>query len=190
MSKKLVLLLALVMSFSLVAFGCGGGKTKIEVKTPEQAAKMEGDPVQNLAVKEKEWLGRLDAVRGDISKSYSEWEQGKTTKEDFMNQLKKSNGTVRGMSKEYDLHMEANPFPADRKNEEFYKDGLAYGNKLRKTANDFIFMATEGILDTQTKKLKPLTDEQIKGLYQNYMANKYDEYRAKLVPALDKVNKK
>lgn len=190
MKKKILLLLALVISFSLVAFGCGGSKTKVEVKTPEQAAKMEGDPVQNLAIKEKEWLSRLDAVHSEISKSYTAWQQGKATKEDFLNQLKKSKDTVRGLIKEYDLHMDVNLFPESAKNEAIYKDGLAYGKKIRKTVNDFIFMATEGILDAQTNKFKPLTDDQIKDVYQRYMVERYNEYKAKLQPALDKANKK
>lgn len=190
MKKKILLLLALVMSIGLVVMGCSQSKTKVEVKTPEEAARMEGDPVQNLAIKEKEWLRRLDAVRGEISQSFTAWEQGKATKEEFMNQLAKSKGTVKALIKEYDLHMDVNLFPADKENEEVYKNGLVYGKKLRTTVNNFIFMATEGIMNAETNKLKKLTDEQIKDVYKNYMVEKYDEYKAKLEPALEKVNKK
>lgn len=190
MKKNIVWLLALVAVFSLVIVGCSQSRTKVEVKTPEEAAKMEGDPVQNLSMKETEWLKRLDSVRGEIGQSFKAWEQGKATKEDFMNQLKKSNNTVKSLRKEYDLHMEVNPFPEDKKNEAVYKDGLDYGKKLRTNVNNFIFMATEGIMDAQTNKIKSLTDEQIKDLYKNYMVEKYDEYRAKLQPALEKAGKK
>lgn len=179
-------MLVLVMSIGLITMGCSQSKTKVEVKTPEEAARMEGDPVQNLIIKEKEWLVRLDAVREEINQSFTAWEQGKATKEDVMNQLTKSKATVRGLIKEYDLHMEVNPFPADKENEEVYKDGLAYGKKLRTTVNNFIFMATEGIMDAQTNKLKKLTDDQIKDVYKNFMIEKYDEYKAKLQPALEK----
>jgi len=187
--KRILLLLALVMSIGLLVMGCSQSKTKIEVKTPEEAARMEGDPVQNLAIKEKEWLGRLDAVRGEISRSFTAWEQGKATKEEFLKQLSTSKAAVRGLIKEYDLHMEVNYFPEDKKNEDIYKDGLAYGDKLRTTVNNFIFMATEGIMDAQTNKLKKLTDDQIKDLYKNYMVEKYDEYRTKLEAALEKGKK-
>lgn len=182
MKKKLLLLLSLLMVVSLVFSGCGESKTKVEVKTPEEAAKMEGDPVQNLTIKEKEWLARLDAVRGEISKSYTGWEQGTVTKEEFMEQLNKSLGAVKGLSKEYDLHTEVNAMPNE--NDEIYKDGLAYGEKLRTTVNNFIFTATEGIIDQETKKFKPLNDDQIKDLYNRYMIERYDEYKAKLQPAL------
>ncbi|SHK77648.1 hypothetical protein [Desulforamulus aeronauticus] len=191
MKKKILLLLALSLSLSLVLFGCGGSSKEIvEVKTPEEAAKMEGDPIQNLALKEKQWLSQLDVVRSEISKSYDDWEQGKISKEDFLGQLNKSKETIKPLIKDYDLHMEVNAFPEDSKNEEIYKDGLAYGDKLRAIVNNFIFMATEGIMDSQTNKLKPLTDDQIKDVYKKYMVERYDEYKAKLSPALENAAKK
>ena len=189
LKKKILLLLVLSLSLSLMLFGCGGSKTTVEVKTPEEAAKMEGDPIQNLALKEKEWFSSLDVVRGEISKSYGDWEQGKSSKEDFLGQLNKSKATVKFLMKDYDLHMEVNAFPEDRKNEEVYKNGLAYGKKLRTNVNNFIFMATEGIMDSQTNKMKQLTDDQIKAIYKKYMVERYDEYKAKLSPALEKAAK-
>lgn len=190
MKKKILLLLVLSVSLSLALFGCGGSKAIVEVKSPEEAAKMEGDPIQNLALKEKEWINRLDVVRSEISKSYGDWEQGKISKEDFLGQLNKSKETIKPLIKDYDLHMEVNAFPEDSKNEEVYKDGLAYGKKLRTNVNNFIFMATEGIMDSQTNKLKPLTEDQIKDVYKKYMVERYDEYKAKLSPALEKAAKK
>ena len=186
LKKKILLLVVFVMSLSLFLFGCGEkSNVKVEVQSPEEAARMEGDPIQNLAIKEKEWLGRLDAVREDIKNSYTAWEQEKATKEEFIQQLDGSMDQVKGIKKDYDLHMEVNPFPADKENEEVYKDGLAYGKKLRTNVNNFIFMVTDGIMDAETNKLKPLTDEQIKDLYQNYMVEKYDQYKSKLEPALE-----
>ncbi|ABO51607.1 hypothetical protein Dred_3105 [Desulforamulus reducens MI-1] len=188
MKKKIVALLAMLMLVSLVLSGCGESKVKVEVKTSEEAAKMEGDPLQNLAIKEQEWLGQLEVIRGDINKSFADWEQGKATKEEFKNQLNKSMAGIKNLRKQYDLHTEVNQLPNE--NEEMYKNGLVYGKKLRTTVNNFIFMTTEGIMDTETKKLKPLDDEQIKGLYKKYMVEKYDEYKGKLEPALEKLNKK
>lgn len=190
LKKKILLLLALSLSLSLVLFGCGGGKATVTVQTPEEAAKMEGDPLENLATKEAQWLSRLDAVRGEISKSYGDWEQGKISKEDFLAQLNNSNATVKALRKDYELHMEVNAFPEALENEGVYKDGLAYGKKLRTNVNNFIFMATDGIMDSQTNKVKPLTDEQIKDVYKKYMVERYDEYKAKLTPALEKTAKK
>ncbi|MEG6523096.1 hypothetical protein [Desulfotomaculum sp. 1211_IL3151] len=182
MKKKVLLLLSLLMVVSLFFSGCGESKAKVEVKTPEEAARMEGDPVQNLTIKEKEWLARLDTVREEISKSYTGWEQGTVTKEDFMKQLNKSMDAVKQIRKDYDLHTEVNAMPNE--NEEVYKNSLAYGKKLRTNVNNFIFMATEGILDAETNKLRSLNDEQIKDVYGRYMIEKYDEYKAKLQPAL------
>lgn len=183
-------MLVLAMSISLLLTGCGESKVKVEVQSPEEAAKMEGDPVQNLAIKEKEWLSRLEAVREDIKKSYTDWEQGKVTREEFTKQLDNSMKTVRNISKDYDLHMEVNVFPADKENEAVYRDGLVYGKKLRKTVNNFIFMVTDGVMDAQTNKLKQLTDDQVKDLYKKYMVERYEEYKAKLEPALEKANQK
>ncbi|WP_273484633.1 hypothetical protein [Desulforamulus ruminis] len=190
MKKKFIWLLVLIIAFSLVAVGCGQSKVQVEVQSPEEAAKMEGDPLQNLAIKEKQWLGSLDSAHAEIAQSFTDWEQGKITKEDFMNQLKKTNGRIKSLIKAYDLHMEVNYFPEDEKNEAVYKDGLSYGDKLRTIVNNFIFMSTDGILDSETKELKPLTDDQIKDLYKNYMVEKYNDYRAKLEPALKEANKK
>ncbi|MEG6512220.1 hypothetical protein V6C32_09880 [Desulforamulus ruminis] len=190
MKKKFVCLLILVTAFSLMAVGCGQAKAQVEIKSPEEAVKMEGDPLKNLAIKEKQWLSSLDSARAEIAQSFTDWEQGNITREDFTNQLKKSNGRVKVLMKEYDLHMDANPFPEDRKKEAVYKDGLAYGKKLRTTVNNFIFRSTEGILDFETKEFKLLTDDQIKGLYESDMVGKYDEYRAKLEPALKEAEKK
>ena len=190
MKKKFIWLLVLIIAFSLVAVGCGQSKVQVEVQSPEEAAKMEGDPLQNLAIKEKQWLGSLDSVRGDIAQSFIDWEQGKINRENFINQLKEPNVRVKGLIKQYNLHMEANLFPEEKKDETVYKDGLAYGKKLRTTVNNFIFMSTDGITDPETKKLKTLTDDQVKELYNNYMVEKYDEYRAKLESALEEVDKK
>lgn len=190
MKKKILLLLALSLSLSLLLFGCGESKVTVTVQTPEEAAKMEGDPLENLATKEAQWLIQLDAVREEITKSYGDWEQGKISKEDFLDQLKKSNSKVRSLAKEYDLHMEVNDFPETLESEEVYRGGLAYGEKLRTTVNNFIFMATDGIMDSQTNQIKPLTDEQIKDVYNKYMIERYDKYKAKLTPALEKMTKK
>ncbi|GAB6179369.1 hypothetical protein JCM14036_06880 [Desulfotomaculum defluvii] len=178
MKKKVLLILGLLMLVSLVFSGCGESNSKVNVKTPEEAARMEGDPVQNLTIKEKEWLDRLDAVREEISNSFTGWEQGTVTKEDFMKQLDKSMGDVKQLRKEYELHTEVNAMPNE--NEKIYKDSLAYGKKLRTNVNNFIFMSTDGILDAETNKLRTLNDEQIKEAYKKYMIEKYDEYKAKL----------
>ncbi|GAB6159349.1 hypothetical protein JCM39194_25500 [Desulfotomaculum varum] len=186
MRKRIWLCLLLVMVVGLLVMGCGQSKTKVEVKTPEEAARMEGDPVQNLIIKEKEWLGRLEAEHAKIGSSFNAWQQGRATREDFTQQLIKSKKVVRGLIKEYDLHMEVNYFPEDKKNQAVYQEGLIYGDKLRTTVNNFIFMATEGVMDDETKKLKPLTDEQVKELYQKYMVEKYDDYKARLTTVLEK----
>ncbi|CCO07616.1 hypothetical protein [Desulforamulus hydrothermalis] len=186
MRKKITLWLVLIMAAGLLVMGCGQSKTKVEVKTPEEAARMEGDPVQNLIIKEREWLGRLDAEHAKIGSLFSAWQQGQATREDFMQQLTKSKRVVRGLIKEYDLHMEVNSFPEDKKNQAVYQEGLAYGDKLRTAVNNFIFMATEGVMDAETKQLKPLTDEQVKELYQKYMVEKYEDYKAKLTAVLEK----
>lgn len=190
LKKKLLLLLVLSLSLSLMLFGCGGSKVNVTVQTPEEAAKMEGDPLENLATKEAQWLVQLDAVRDEISKSYGDWEQGNISKEDFLAQLKKSNAKVKSLAQEYDLHMEVNDFPETLESEEIYRNGLAYGKKLRTTVNNFIFMATDGIMDMETNKIRQLTDEQIKGVYENFMVERYDQYKAKLTPALEKMANK
>ncbi|AQS60335.1 hypothetical protein [Desulforamulus ferrireducens] len=184
-NKKLVLLISIII-LSLVAVGCGGGKTKNEVLTPEQAAVMEGDPLKNLITKEKEWLNQMDKVRDEIKNAYTDWEQGKITREQFNERLNGPKEIVKGVFKDYDLHMEVNPFPEELKRQELYKDGLVNGKELRKFVNNFIFMAQDGIMDAETKTIKYLTDEQVKDVYQNFMVEKYDEYKQKLETALEK----
>ncbi len=187
-NKKVVLLISMLI-LSLVVAGCGGGKTKNEVKTPEQAAVMEGDPLQNLITKEKEWFTRLDGVRGDVKNIYTDWEQGKISREQFIEKLNGPKAAVNGMIKDYDLHMEVNPFPEELKQQELYKNGLANGEEMRKIVNNFIFLIQEGMMDIETHKLKQLTDDQIKGAYQDFLIEKYDGYKQKLEPALKEAAK-
>lgn len=185
MQKKLVLFLVLVMSLGFFTFGCGSN-VKMEVQSTEEAAKMEGDPVENLAIKEKQWLEKLDAVREKIKLSYNDWEQGKVSREEFIKQLVSQGKKIRSLNKQYENHIEYNPIPPERLEEETYKN-LKYGDKLRTEVNNFIFLVTEGIVDKETNKVNPATDDQIKSLFQKKIIERYDRYKTNLEPALTNV---
>ncbi|RYD07055.1 hypothetical protein N752_00300 [Desulforamulus aquiferis] len=148
--------------------------------SPEEAAYMEGDPIENLVKKETEWLGRLEVVKEEIDSAYSGWDQGNISKEEYLNKLSSNMNIVREIAKEYDLHMEVNTFPTDVMNQEVYQDGLAYGEKLRTTVNNYIYMVTRGIREMETGNLKALDDDQIKGLHERQMVETYNDYKTKL----------
>ena len=104
-------------------------------------------------------VGTVRGYSWCINKSFADWEQGKATKEEFKNQLNKSMAGIKNLRKQYDLHTEVNQLPNE--NEEMYKNGLVYGKKLVTQSTILSFMTTEGIMETENKKVEPLHDEHI-----------------------------
>lgn len=186
MNKKYICLLLFVALLTVFAMGCNDSKAKVEIKTQQDAAKMEGDPVKNLAIKEKEWLVKLDQVSNQINQAYTAWEQGKTTRQDFEAELSKAKKEVNAIKEKYEIHLEANPIPAEREQDAV---GLMYGKKLRTTLNNFIFIAIDGIKDSKSDQIKKVTDEQLKGTHQTMMVDRYQKYRDKLETAIEQILK-
>lgn len=130
MKKRFLWILFISLSISVLLAGCGGSELKTKVQTPEEAAKMQGDPLQNLAAKEEKWLDKLDKVHSAVAESYKQWEQGKLTRQLLNEQLDKEYNKVRALKKSYDMHIKANPLPPEAKDEKVYYQGLQYGKKI------------------------------------------------------------
>ncbi len=186
MKKTHVSMIILTAILSILFAGCGP-KLQVEVQDPKSALKMEGDPIENLALKESQWLDRVDAVYNDVEESFSQWNKGEITKEQFINQLNQHNTILKSIKQEYNDYIDANSLTEEMKSLQIYKDGLVYGKKMRSELNNFIFRATEGVIDAKTNELTPLTDDQIKKMHEYMLTDKYNSYKEKLEVCLDEL---
>lgn len=182
---------AAVIATSLV--GCGSTTTtsnsskqtkqepKSQATTTSSEQKQKSPSLKEIALKEKDWLAKLDQIVKQIRSDYAQWENGNITKEQLTKKLLVQKQKVKELRDQEEQYYLSFTLPDEIKNNKDYYKGLYYGYSLRLNVFSFLTYATDSV--------KPLTDTELKDMYQTEMETGFNRKLGLIEPAIDKLTK-
>ncbi|RJQ25524.1 MAG: hypothetical protein C4589_11010 [Peptococcaceae bacterium] len=155
------LLLATILLLLMFVFGCSGS-----------------NELKDFASKEKDWLNQLQPIVAQIRIDYASWESGQISKEQLSEKLSIHYPKVKELRNQYSQYRSDVKLSDKAKKDDLYTKGLGYGDSIRLNVESFLFYAT-----------KPISDSDLKQLYETEMKKGYNRKLELLQSAIDKLLK-
>ena len=172
----LLILCLLALTTTMLFSGCQKTEDKTDAKYQ----------LKELAKNEKQWLAETEPLGEKTKSLYTKWANNEITRDEMEQQYKDIYNKLRGVKDKYEEYLNKNPLSKETENNPDYKEGLIYGKKARSELNNFLFTVTEGFVDSSTKEMTKVNEQQLKLLFKNRIEKTYNEHLQKLQNALNK----
>lgn len=191
LKKKLLLLLILVL-FAIA--GCSNTE-------PKPAGSTDEDYLKALASLEQNLLKDLLPLTADIRSSYDKWRKGEISRQEFNSLCEKEYiPKVNSIKAKYKEFTSQYPIPESVAKNPAFTNGLNSGKVLRSDVGVFLVKVVrgngvlkqipkDGKVSAKDITFEPLSDEELKKQYQDFMVDKYNKDLKQLETAISQYKK-